>query len=84
MSHFSFHHPQSAKLKALFVQWMLEEGFLATTSFYAMYAHQEAHITAYFEAVDRVFPRIARAVKDDAIDRLLQGKPAASGFSRIA
>jgi hypothetical protein len=42
MGHFQFEHEKALVLKALFVQGMLEKGFLATTGFYAMYAHSRS------------------------------------------
>ena len=38
--------------KTLFTQLMLEKGFLATTAYFASYAHKEDHITQYLRAVD--------------------------------
>jgi len=67
----------------LFVQLMLEKGFLATLAFYAMYAHQTFHVENYLSAVDEAFEVIANAQKAGDVERQLKGKPAMSGFKRL-
>lgn len=83
ISHFSFEYENRAALKALFVQLMLEKGFLATLAFYAMYAHQESHVESYLSAVDEAFSLIAKALAADDVEHMLKGKPAAAGFKRL-
>jgi len=84
LSHFSFDLPNSLEAKAYFVQLMLDEGFLASTLFYSMYAHTFDHVEAYLAAVDRAFEEIARAVETGKLRQMLRGEPAASGFKRLA
>jgi glutamate-1-semialdehyde 2,1-aminomutase len=83
LSHFAFDHPQGQSLKALFVQLMLEKGFLASNSFYAMYAHQTAQVDAYLAAADSVLAELASALKRDEVTRRLEGLPSAVGFKRL-
>lgn len=83
LSHFSFLPEREASLKALFVQLMLERGFLASTLFYAMYAHGIGHVEAYLGAVDEVFKEMADAAEGGTVERLLRGKPALTGFQRL-
>ncbi|HUJ90051.1 MAG TPA: aminotransferase class III-fold pyridoxal phosphate-dependent enzyme [Syntrophorhabdales bacterium] len=83
MSHFVFEHEKSLVMKALFVQAMLEKGFLATTGFYAMFAHQEAHAKAYLEAVDQVLPSLRKATESGHPESFLMGQPAIAGFKRL-
>jgi len=83
MSHFTFDHEKALVLKALFVQSMLEKGFLATTGFYAMFAHQEAHVKAYLDAVDQVLPFLNEALGSRHPESFLIGQPAISGFKRL-
>lgn len=83
IGHFSFEYENSSALKALFIQRMLEKGFLATLAFYAMYAHQTSHVERYLSAVDEVFNMIAKAQKAGDVERQLKGKPAAAGFKRL-
>ena len=83
MSHFSFDADCSLTLKALFVQLMLEQGFLATTAFYAMYAHQPEHVQSYLNAVDQTFAQIADWLTRGEIESHLKGQPAVAGFGRL-
>jgi glutamate-1-semialdehyde 2,1-aminomutase len=83
MGHFSFEHEKAFVIKALFIQSMLEKGFLATTGFYAMYAHQEDHVKQYLDAVDQVIPLICEAIDTGHPEKYLLGKPAIAGFKRL-
>jgi len=53
--HFSFKHPEPLVLKTLFTQSMLEKGFLATTAFYASFAHKDKDVNDYLELSAIVF-----------------------------
>lgn len=83
LGHFAFDHPQPLVLKTLFTQGMLEKGFLATTAFYASYAHRDHHVDAYLKAVDKTFAEIARAVSSGNPKRRLKGPVCHSGFKRL-
>ncbi len=83
LSHFTFEYGNAPALKALFVQMMLEKGFLATTSFYAMYAHRIEHVETYLDAADDVFGRLKEWMEDGRIEKMLKGRPAAAGFKRL-
>jgi glutamate-1-semialdehyde 2,1-aminomutase len=83
LSHFSFDDPEGALMKALFVQLMLEEGFLASTSFYSMAAHQEKHVTDYLNSVDKVFGVLADLKKQNKLETSLKGRPSVAGFKRL-
>ena len=83
MSHFTFDHEKALVLKALFVQAMLEKGFLATTGFYAMFAHQEVHVKAYLDAVNQILPFLKEALSSGQPESFLSGQPAISGFKRL-
>ena len=84
LSHFSFEgYENSQAMHTLFNQIMLEKGFLATKSFYAMYAHQNGHVDEYLAVVDDIFAVIATAVERNEVERLLKGPVAHSGFRRL-
>jgi hypothetical protein len=83
MGHFNFEHEKALVMKALFIQSMLEKGFLVTTGFYAMFAHQEEHVKAYLDAVDQVLPFLHEALRSGHPESYLIGKPAISGFKRL-
>jgi glutamate-1-semialdehyde 2,1-aminomutase len=81
---FTFEDAQAPLMKALFVQEMLDRGYLASTLYYAMYAHTEKHIEGYMSAADQAFAVIAAARAAGDLRGALRGLPAASGFQRLA
>jgi glutamate-1-semialdehyde aminotransferase len=83
LSHFSFEYDNAMAMKAFFVQFMLERGFLASTLFYAMYAHQKEHVEKYLNAVDEAFAEILEANKTGSLEKCLKGLPASAGFKRL-
>ncbi len=83
MGYFVFHCEDVPSVKALFIQGMLERGFLATTLCYIMYAHREKHVDAYLTAVDNVFGGIASAIRAGEVSDKLIGNPSTQGFKRL-
>ncbi len=83
LSHFSFSYDEPLVLKTLFTQLMLERGFLATTAFYASYAHEPTHLDAYLEAVDEVFGMLRAYVAEGRPAAHLQGPMCHAGFKRL-
>lgn len=83
LSHFSFKYTNSLAVKALFVQLMLDRGFLATTSYYAMYVHTPDHVKSYLSAMDDVLAEIAGDIESGSVEKRLKGKPANAGFTRL-
>ena len=62
---------------------MLDQGFLASTIFYSMYAHTKNHVDAYIAAADMSFAVIARDNANGTLRGQLRGAPATSGFKRL-
>lgn len=83
LSHFGFDHAQPLVLKTLYTQEMLRRGILASTVFYASYAHKLEHVTAYLAATDAVFAVIAQALQQGAPEKLLKGPVCHAGFARL-
>jgi glutamate-1-semialdehyde 2,1-aminomutase len=83
MSHFAFNHDKAQSMKAYFIQQMLEQGFLASNLFYAMFAHTNENVQNYLKAADKAFGEIARSVEQDDINKKLTGKPSSVGFKRL-
>ena len=81
--HFSFNHEKALVLKTLFTQLMLERNILATTAFYASFAHKDEHINAYYCATDESFSIISDSVKSGNYEKLLRGEVCHSGFQRL-
>lgn len=83
LGHFNFIYKEPLVLKTLFTQVMLEKGFLASTAFYASYAHKENHVNDYLKAVDESFSFIAQAIKSGSPEKNLRGPVCHSGFKRL-
>jgi glutamate-1-semialdehyde aminotransferase len=83
LSHFSFDYSDALVLKTLFTQLMLERGFLATTVFYASYAHKDEHVNNYLEALDETFGVISEVVQNDDAKKLLKVPVCHAGFRRL-
>lgn len=83
LSHFTFEYKEPLILKTLFTQQMLEFGFLASTAFYASYAHKDKHIKLYLEACDKTFNIISNAIRQGNPRKLLKGNVCHSGFKRL-
>jgi len=83
LGHFSFESNDSLILKTLYTQLMLEKGFLATTAFYASYAHKEQHVEKYLKATGEAFEFISKAIKEKHPEKYLKGSICHSGFQRL-
>ncbi len=83
LAHFDFVHEKAVELKTLYVQGMLERGFLATNMIYPTLAHTDEIVAMYGDAVDEVFSEIAKIIKGDRIDESLKGPKAHTGFKRL-
>ena len=70
--------------KTFITQEMLAKGFLASTGFYALWAHQNHHIDSYFEAVEEVFGLLSKLVENEEVEQHLKGPVRHSGFYRLA
>lgn len=83
LSHFAFPGEQKQAAKTLFIQLMLESGFLASTAFYATYAHQDQHVESYLEAAQEAFAVVSEALAKDTVISMLKGPVAHTGFRRL-
>ncbi len=84
MSHFGFVEGDSLSFKAYFVQEMLKRGFLASTAFYAMYAHTMDDVNKYLAAAASVFADIAKMKQNNTdIKDALEGEASVAGFKRL-
>jgi len=83
LSHFSFNYSNPLVLKTLFTNVMLQNGFLATTSFYASYAHKQQHITRYLKEVDGAFSFLSKIIAQGHPEKYLKSPVCHSGFKRL-
>ena len=83
LSHFELDYEDATALTTLFIQEMLDRGFLASTSFYATYAHQPYHLDSYLQSVNEVFGIVAQAIEQHNIRQRLRGPIKHTGFQRL-
>jgi glutamate-1-semialdehyde 2,1-aminomutase len=83
MGHFSIKSDYGLAAQTYFSQLMLEEGFLAGKSFYASYAHTDAHISRYLEATEGAFSHVAKSIEKGTLMSKLRGPVAHAGFHRL-
>ena len=83
LTHFDFEYDNAQEVKTLFVQLMLERGYLATISFYVTYAHTIADVQAYLQTVDEVFGILKEHITNGTVKDALRGPVAHSGFKRL-
>jgi len=84
LTHFSFQMENAHEVKALFVQLMMAQGFLASNLFYSMYAHSMKNVEDYLHAADLAFVEIVYALGKGNVKEKLIGHPAVAGFKRLA
>ncbi|MQF96403.1 MAG: aminotransferase class III-fold pyridoxal phosphate-dependent enzyme [SAR202 cluster bacterium] len=84
LSTFTFQHGNPAAMATVFTQEMLAKGFLASTGFYAINAHQTHHIEAYIKAVGEVFILLKKLVENEEVEQHLNGPVRHTGFYRLA
>ncbi|MCC6290748.1 aminotransferase class III-fold pyridoxal phosphate-dependent enzyme [Candidatus Nomurabacteria bacterium] len=81
---FSFKYGEDSQaLKTLFVQEMLQRGFLATNMLFASYAHTDIFLDKYEKAIDRVFAYIKDTLDTGTLKKRLRSPVAHTGFSRL-
>jgi glutamate-1-semialdehyde 2,1-aminomutase len=81
---FAFDDADAAALTTLFIQELLERGFLASDRFYATLRHEDAHVEAYLQAVESAFALIADARAKGDVRKRLAGPVKHTGFARLA
>jgi glutamate-1-semialdehyde aminotransferase len=84
LAHFSFSGEESQTMKTIFIQLMLERGFLASTALYATYAHQDIHLQRYENAVSEVMSIMRQSLQQQSLSKILKGPVAHAGFKRLA
>ena len=84
LAHFGFNYENAMALKTYFTQEMLKKGYLATTAFYASFAHSNNIIERYLSAADEVFKNISEIIKNNTSEKeFLQGEVCHTGFQRL-
>ena len=79
----AFKGQDGREVKTFYTQEMLRRGILVEGSFYATYAHTDAHLKQYKKAADEVFGLIADARANGGVKKHLIGPVAHGGFQRL-
>lgn len=83
ITNFVIQHENPLALQTLFIQEMLRRGFLASDRFYATYAHSEADVADYLQAVSETFAIVAEASASGTPEKFLEGPVKMAGFKRL-
>lgn len=83
LSHFDFVVDNPLELKTLLTQEMLEEGFLASTVFYASFSHKPIEIERYNIAINKTFRKISKGIAEGSVQNMLKGPVCHAGFKRL-
>ncbi len=73
----------SQKAKTFYVRRMHECGFLVSSIYYLMLAHEDIHINQLIQVLSTVLSELSAAVKSRKLDEIEQGN-AQAGFARLA
>jgi glutamate-1-semialdehyde 2,1-aminomutase len=84
LCHFAFEEKQELALTTLFIQMMLEKGYLAYSQFKPSFAHTQEDVDGYLAAVDEVFAVMGGALQSGTVASLLKGPLMKRGFYRLA
>ena len=72
------------KVKTLYIQKMVERGFLVSTYFYLMLTHTPDHLSQVLKAMDQVFGELNSLIESGAIaDSLPANTKNRNGFTRL-
>ncbi|MEI7816329.1 MAG: aminotransferase class III-fold pyridoxal phosphate-dependent enzyme [Desulfuromonadales bacterium] len=83
LNHFSLEYPNETELTTLFIQLMLERGYLAFNQFKPSFAHKQEDITRYITVVTEVFAILKEANDSGTVMNKLKGPVARRGFYRL-
>ena len=83
LSIFAFNYTNALEIKTLFIQLMLQKGFLTTTAFYPSFAHSTKHLDLYEHALREVFSVLKESVISNTVRDKLNGPVCHDGFRRL-
>lgn len=75
--------PDAAAAGTFFTARMLKRGFLASTYFNGMLAHEMRHVNAYLAAANEVFGELAKAISAGSVKEQIGGPVKHGGFARL-
>lgn len=69
--------------KKFYIRKMSERGFLTSSVFYLMLAHQPEHIDSFFEALSATLSELSKLIQTNQLDQM-NANDVQSGFARLA
>jgi glutamate-1-semialdehyde 2,1-aminomutase len=76
--------PDASQAQSLYVRRMRERGYLVSSSYYVMWAHDEPRIEAMLGAAETTLAEIAALVERGALAQVAGVTAGAKGFARLA
>ena len=83
LSHLGFEYTNELAVCTLFAQVILEQGILASESFYPSLAINQEHVSLYLEGVEEAFAVCKQAVDRGTVESSLKGPVRHQGFKRL-
>ncbi len=80
---FIFDYENQLAIKTLFIQEMLKKGYLTTIAFYATYSHNIDIINKYLQEIEEFFIKYKDDIKNNNIEKYLEGPICHGGFQRV-
>ena len=84
LAHFDFKNDNPLASKTYFTQLMLERGFLASSSFYVSFAHDDCFINEYETAIKDTYGKIKKVLTKGEFEKVIKGRICQTGFKRLA
>lgn len=83
LTHINFDYENSIEILTLYIQLMLEKGFLLGAAVYTTTAYTQEILDMFDVATNESFGVIATAIKSDNVKNLLKGPVKHTGFARL-
>ncbi len=74
----------SLPTKTYYIRKMLDEGFLASTYFYLMYAHEKVHFDKFLQSFDNVLGQLNQQLEEGNLLEHASAQGNINGFTRLA
>lgn len=83
ISSYAFDTPNNLELKTAVTQLMLDKGYLSTPLVYVSVEHSQDILDKYYDDLSDVFIRVAKALQEGVLEKLLRGPVCNTGFKRL-
>jgi glutamate-1-semialdehyde 2,1-aminomutase len=78
-----FNYENSLAIKTLFIQEMLNKGYITTLSLYMTCFHTKENLNEYLKYIDEFFDKYKYDIENNLINKHLKGPIVHSGFKRL-